>query len=316
MIRAIIKGFVLAAAWPMLACAQNVLEISDVDPISLVSWNGSGGLTGEDDYCVVSYKRRRPRQYDVAAYANGYIDGDGDFALENSFGEQLKVFLSWRGNATGGSYVPLRPNESSGDVTDRQDGAFNCGEPNALATIRLDISAAALASASAGTYSGTFQIDAWQFDNNGNRYPSSGPVYQSFTVTLPELVQITNLNDIDLGNYDGVSDLTQSDDICIFRNGFGSFRIKASGGPSDGDPFLLSNGADQIPYLVALKDNAMASHVSVTEGQWLGGLNGHGSQNCGGTTNASVQVTALASDMVSATPGTYAGTLYLTVEPD
>jgi len=312
----------LATAWPMLACAQqNVLDISGLDPISIVSWNGSGGLMGEDDYCILSYREfwfgAFSRQYDVAAYHNGYVDGDGDFALEHVSGDQLKVSLGWRGNATGGNFVTLRPQETSGDVTGRQDGASDCSQPEALATIRIDISATTLATAQAGTYSGTFQIDVWQFTGNGSgRYPSSGPIYQSFSVTIPELVQITNLDDIDLGSFDGVNDLTQGDDICIFRNGFGDFRIKASGGSGTADAFLLSNGAGQIPYQVALKDDAMASFVTVAAGQWLGGLNGHGSQNCGGGTNASFQVTALASDMMTATSGTYSGTLYLTVEPD
>ncbi|MFC6634821.1 hypothetical protein [Microbulbifer taiwanensis] len=329
--RVIINSAFLAATWPMFVWAhhndESTLEIRRADPIYIAAWNGSGGLTGEDDYCIRSFERirghgsqngRYPRDYDVAAYGDSYIDGDGDFALENGSGEQLKVSLSWRGNSTGGSFVTLRPNETSGDVTSRQNGAVRCNDSDAAATIRIDISAATLASASAGTYAATFRIDAWQFDDDGSRYPSSGPIYQSFTVTLPELVQITNLDNIDLGSFDGVSDIIEGDDICIFRNGFGNFRIKANGGPGDGDPFLLSNGTSQIPYQVALKDDSMPDPISVTEAQWLGGLMGHGSKDCGGgnNTNASVQVTTLASDMATATSGSYLGTLYLTVEPE
>lgn len=307
-IRVILKGVIIVAAWPMPAYAS-VLDIRGVDSIYLINWNGSGGLTGEDDYCVISRSGGTPLPYDVAAWADGFHDGE-DFVLRNASSEELKVSLSWRGNATGGSFVPLQPYETSGDLTGQQRGARNCRQSDANATIRIDISAATLASASAGTYSGTFRIDALQYGGD-NLY-----IYQSFSVTLPELVQITDLDNIDLGGFDGVNDLIEGDEICIFRNGFGNFRIKASGGPSDVDAFLLSNGAGQIPYQVAFKGDGMASFVSLAEGEWLAGSNGHGSQDCGGGTNASVQVTALAADMATATPGTYTGTLYLTVEPD
>ena len=280
------------------------VTFSGLNNISLGSWSGTGGLKGSDSYCVVSKNRTRRVRYDVAAY--GPSDSAGNFRLSNTVtGSTLPINFRWTGNR--GSYLMTNYN-ISGYVTPNQKGALNCTEAAANAQIDIEVSAANLASAAAGTYSGTFRIDSLQ-----QASPRSYNI-QTFIVTVPELVQITNLDNIDLGSQNGINDAIGTDGLCIFRNGGGSYTLRASGGAGNSDPYELSNGSSTIPYSVAFREGVSA-FVPQPPGASTSSLSGSGVQNCNGATNADVQVKVDAADITTADPGNYTGVLYITAEP-
>lgn len=294
-------GLLLLSQW-----AFAFVEITGLDDIQLGVWSGSGGLMGTDTYCLVSKQSATSTQavrYDVAAY--GPNDPAGNFVLLNAIdNSQLPVRLTWNGNA--GSYV-MTDYAVTRFLTPLQNGAINCGQAAANISISIEALAGDLASARAGTYSGSFQIDALQ-SQSPNRY-----VIESYSVTIPELVQITNLDDIDLGVFNGVSDAIGSDQLCVFRNGAADYALRASGGVNATDPFVLSNGSATLSYQVSFREGSGA-FTQRTPGQLLTGLSGSAVQDCGGGTNAEVQVRVNQSEMMTNAPGTYTGVLYIVAE--
>ena len=294
-------GLLLFSQW-----AFAFVEFTGLDDIQLGVWSGSGGLMGSDSYCLVSKRSATsttPVRYDVAAY--GPDDGAGNFVLLNSVdNSQLPIQLTWNGN--NGSYVMTDYNVTR-FLTPLQNGAINCGQAAANVSITIEALAGDLAAARAGTYSGSFQIDALQ-SQTPNTY-----LIDSYSVTIPELVQISNVNDIDLGVFNGGSDAVGTDQLCVFRNGAASYALRASGGLNASDPFVLNSGGNSLSYSVSFREGS-GSFTERTPGQPLTGLNGSGTQNCGGGTNAEVQVRVLQADMLASPPGTYTGILYIVAE--
>ena len=127
-----------------------------------------------------------------------------------------------------------------------------------------------------------------------------------------EMIQISDLNDIPLGTFDGVNDLIASDDICVYRNNAAAtYTVTASG--SSGN-FEVDNGIDVIPYQVEYDDSS--GFVTLTDSTPIAAANADSSLlDCGGTPVATVRITTLATDMSSASPGLYTDTLTLTVAP-
>ncbi len=294
----------------MLFCLPVKAQVtfSGLNDISLGSWSGTGGLHGSDSYCIVSKNNNwwgasRVR-YDVAAY--GPADSAGNFRLSSTTNNAtLPINFRWTGNR--GSYL-MSNYSNTGYTTPYQNGALNCSEAAADAQIDIEVSAANLASAAAGTYTGTFRIDSLQLSS-----PRSYNI-QTFTVTIPELIQISDLDDIDLGSQSGTNDAVGSDGLCIFRNGGGSYTLRASGGTGNNDPYELSNGTSTLPYTVAFREGS-SPFVNQAPGTSSSSLSGSSIQNCGGTNNADVRVKISAADITAADPGNYNGVLYITAEP-
>jgi hypothetical protein len=284
-----------------------VIQISGLDDISLGSWTGSGGLIGSDTYCVISTRGSGSQRvsYNVGAYGPHY--SNGYFYLQRvGSSSRLPISFKWTGNR-GGTYT-MRDYPSTNFYTGNQYGARSCSEANSVARIDIEVSASALGSAQAGIYRGNFQIDAYQA---GTPYHTT---IRSFVVEIPELVQITQLDDIDLGHYDGANDKVAEESICIFRNGGGDYRLRASGGNGSNDPFILNNGVNTLPYEVAVREGSQP-FVQRNPGQSLNNLSGSRYKNCNGSTNADVRITVRNTAMQAATPGSYNGVLYLTAEP-
>lgn len=286
---------------------QAVIQISGLDDISLGSWTGSGGLRGSDSYCVISTRGSSSQRvgWNVGAYGPHY--SNGSFYLQRvGSNARLPIDFKWTGNR-GGTYS-MRDYPSTNFYTTNQYGARSCSEANSVARIDIEISAATLGSAQAGIYRGNFQIDAYQ---SGTPYHTT---IRSFVVEIPELIQLTQLDDIDLGHYDGANDKVAQEAICIFRNGGSDYRLRASGGNSSNAPFVLNNGVNTLPYEVAIREGNQP-FVQRNPGQTLNNLSGSKYQNCNGSTNADVQVIVRNTAMQAAAPGSYNGVLYLTAEP-
>ncbi len=130
------------------------------------------------------------------------------------------------------------------------------------------------------------------------------------TVTIEERVQISGLNDIALGTYSGAGDLSGSDDFCVYRNGTGFYTLEVgSQNPATSGAFRLTNGTAFIPYSVSVNG------TSLLHGENVEGTGHASSVTCGSSTNASLAVEVLASDLQAAPSGAYADTITLVVSP-
>lgn len=146
---------------------------------------------------------------------------------------------------------------------------------------------------------------------------SSGSLLVSLTV--PQLVRISSLDDIDLGTFSGAGDVTGRDDVCVWSTTRG-YRVTASGSGTAG-AFQLTGASptDVIPYQVQWADAAgETSGAALSTGAALNAQSAAtSSPTCGGGSalNASVIVVIAETDMTAATASAYSGTLSLLVEP-
>lgn len=138
----------------------------------------------------------------------------------------------------------------------------------------------------------------------------------TINLSIPNIVRITGLTDINLGTYAGV-DVSGSDALCVYRNVTGNYSITAESTNTDaGGTFKLKGaGADYIPYSVDWTDTV--GPTALTEGLQDTTMTGASitSTTCGGGTNHSVTVSVAALDADAATAtGAYSDVLVLTVE--
>jgi hypothetical protein len=136
---------------------------------------------------------------------------------------------------------------------------------------------------------------------------------------LAAQVQITGLSDIQLGSWDGSSDMAGEDSHCVLAPHGGSFSIQATGdGP--GNAFSLQNGAFHLPYGVSYNDGSGWSPM--TSGRPLSGQKGEPNPNqlqrclAGRRSPERVRVRVLARDLGAAIAGGYSGRLTLLVAPE
>jgi hypothetical protein len=137
--------------------------------------------------------------------------------------------------------------------------------------------------------------------------------------TLAAQVLITGLSDLDLGTWNGVSDLQGEDQHCVYGGQAGRYSIEATGdGP--GNAFALQNGPFSLPYQVTYNDGTGWSDMA--PGRPLPGQRGAPNLiqwlRCvlGRREPESVRVRVLAQDLSAAIAGGYSGTLTLLVAPE
>lgn len=163
--------------------------------------------------------------------------------------------------------------------------------------------------------------------NDGGLATGSSTGDLDISVEIPDLVQITGLNNIDLGTYSG-SNLSGEDQVCVYRNGSGEYEITFTSGSNNGAPDaasgvaayeLESSTGDTIAYTVDFEDSVAGAYTDTSVGinSALTGQTGDdASANCGSGNNAKVRVSVAAATMESAPAGDYVGTLYMTVSPE
>lgn len=140
------------------------------------------------------------------------------------------------------------------------------------------------------------------------------------TMQTQALARITDLDDIDLGTWNGTTGLSAADNICVWSTTRG-YQITASGSGTAG-AFTLTDGTDTIAYSVAWDDAAgAASGTALATGTALTAqASGATSATCqGGTTpTATVLVSVSQTDLEAATfnSAVYSGTLTLVVAPE
>jgi hypothetical protein len=139
----------------------------------------------------------------------------------------------------------------------------------------------------------------------------------SITLGIQDLVRISGLADMALGNYTGAGDLNSNEDVCVYRNGpSGQYKVTASA--SEG-AFALKAGSNAIPYKVYFNDaTGVSGETLLTYSAISGAQSGANNQSvdCSvGGKSSNVHVQLLETDLQAAAPGAYSGTLILTVEP-
>jgi hypothetical protein len=298
------------------------VSISGINNVTINSWSGiSNSLEGSDTYCVISCNGacNQPQTFDVAAYTSGPTDASGNFYLTHTGNgtTTLRTAFEWT-NPTRGTFTMTNYNVTGFTAPPSSPyapGATSCAQANSQNRITIKIAEGDLATALAGTYSGVYSIDMCRVNNGGNTVECVAPV--GFTVTLPELIQITQLKNFMLTTWAGVGSVQRSEDFCVFRNGYGGFAITATGNNDAGGNFRLRSGSNTIPYSVQFNDGG-AWHNAVPGSQLsnsVTGFTGVSRRNCGGSTSHTMRVTIQEMDLSAARSGDYTDTITILVEP-
>ena len=282
--------------------ALAVVGITGVDNINLGSWDPTQGAAfGTTEFCVESrhgnsnnttpYDARveqfTPTPFELVSPGNPSIPMTATFVV------------------LGGSSEPLTP----GVFTAKdKPGATTCPAAD-NAQIGVNLSLADLSTAFAGDYQGTFTITI-----RGNSGAQQATAQFTVSITIPDMIRISGLTDIDLGLFDGTNDLNGLSAACVYRNsGVDTYTLVATGGSSG--TFEVSNGVDAIPFQVAY-DNGSGVPSPLIHASPANQNNADTTDpDCGAAPGASVRVTALASDMTGSSSGAYTGILTLLVAP-
>lgn len=289
-----------------------LISIQNLDDITINGWDGiSSNVSGFDDYCVISYTgtavNPTVRSYDVAM--RGASDNGGNFFLEHSTSSAtIPVSFTWHHN--NGSSWTMKDYNKIGITTGLVPGSLKCNDPNAKVRIKVMISESALQTAPAGIYRSTYQIDGFQTGAGGQH---TG--FQNFEVTLPELVQISGLDDIFMrGEFN--QNIVAKESFCIYRNHSGGVAITSTSlNGANANKFRLRNvNGDFINYKVAYKQQARFKNVK--HGQAKTGFVGSPIKDCGGGTNTELRIRVTAANTAGKPGGSYSDTLTILVEPE
>ena len=132
-------------------------------------------------------------------------------------------------------------------------------------------------------------------------------------------VQIASLNDLNLGTWSGIGDLTGDISHCVLNTvNPRRYNITASGDGAGG-AFALINGASSLPFQVSYNDGGGFTTMTATAPLTnQGGYNPGQFNQCMNGTRAAflIRVLILGTDMSVADGGPYTGTIYLTVVPE
>lgn len=279
----------------------------DIAPLSLTAplvWSG-GDITYSYDYCIVSTDEPNPSGNTPVPYR---MTAFAPFALASG-ASQIPFSVAWRDLYTAQTRT-LLPGVATAYVF--SGAAPGCPSGN-NGRVTITILEATLLAAPIGNYSATLIIEA---GSQGQGRPKlQGTI--NLTLTIGGLIRIGQLTDISLGVFDGISNLSASDSLCVYRNFAGSYGVRVSG-QGAGGAFVLVNGASQVVFDVTWNDGSGAAVVS--PGALLSGRVGAyvASPDCAGgaANNATLGVSATAASMNAATAtGLHAGLLTITVEP-
>lgn len=130
----------------------------------------------------------------------------------------------------------------------------------------------------------------------------------SIQLSIPLLIKIQGLQDIDLGTYTGTGDLQGASNACVKRNGAGSYSVTAT----SINAFALT-GSASVPYGVTWGGQPLGQGV-VLAGQIPEAV--AFKEACGATAMNKIGVSVRAVDLQVAPPGMYTDVLTLMVQPD
>ena len=140
----------------------------------------------------------------------------------------------------------------------------------------------------------------------------------TITADVTYQVQISGLSDmtVDYAGWDGISDLTTSESVCVWSNANGGhYNITATGSGSS-RAFEITGPDGTLPYAVEWTGGGAATALTATTA--AAGMTGanHGKTCSSGGPTANLDVIISAANLSAASAGTYTGTLTLLVAPE
>lgn len=177
---------------------------------------------------------------------------------------------------------------------------------NAQSTIRL-VAAISILSMS------SFALAATQGDIGTTSTGSS-----DLDAEIPVLYKITDVADRDLGTFNGTAAMSSNDDVCIYSNDSGNYKVTATGS-GDASAFTLTAGGNTLAYTVKWNDEeGTTGSESLTAGTAKTGQTGANQTDpaCGTGMTANFEVTISQAEAILRPAGQYSGTLTFVIAED
>ena len=136
------------------------------------------------------------------------------------------------------------------------------------------------------------------------------------SLEIVDRVQITNMKDIALGSYSGSGAMVDSTSFCVYRNGGDQYQLTLT---TDTGAFQLDSATtlDSIAFTTKVDaDLTPADGAGIAYNTASAGMTGAGAVDCGGSDNASLEITfAEAALQAASTAADYQATMTVLVEP-
>jgi len=138
------------------------------------------------------------------------------------------------------------------------------------------------------------------------------------SISVSQVVQVTGLQDMDLGSWSGSGDIAVDETFCVYSNNTtAGYNISISSTYQDaGGNFRLMN-TDQsamVPYQLSFLDAVAGTGTAVSTAA-LSGQGSNTSSNCAGADNAKLSILVTAADMQAVPGDAYSDTITLVVAP-
>ncbi len=305
-----------------LAClssaAYAAVAVTPVAGYDFGIWSpGSGAPAASQDFCVVSVVGNRLtannsnqlRPWGATLYDDSGASSANVFRIEHVAGGsfiELEVRLR---DLRSGAEESLAPGVVT--ATDKTGDELHCprGGPNGRLSVRL--LGSGLAAARAGSYEGQFTLEI----SGGSNGRDTDTTTFTIRIDVPDLVRISNLNDISLGFYPGSGEMVGSDALCVYRNDpAGAYTVEASG-QGAGNAFVVAQNGTELPFAVDFSDGNGWRALTAGGAPLAAGNASSQALDCGGVLNAAVRVRIAEAELATAEPGSYAGRLTITVAP-
>ncbi len=141
------------------------------------------------------------------------------------------------------------------------------------------------------------------------------------TVVIPAQFKISGVNNFSLGSYAGSGNISANQDICVYTNGSGSYRVRVTDDTSMSPTgFSVQNGISTSDILYKIYWNNTTGTTGSTQLTYNAPLSRTGanvlSTNCSvGGKSANIEVTFAQTDLRKAVTGGYSGTITIAIEP-
>lgn len=284
----------------------------DITPAALtetLNWVGTS-ITRNTDFCVLSVQEPQASGTTVLPYDVTAAAATAQFELVSG-ANSIPVSLSWQDLRTSQT-VSLSPGISTAQTNTGDTSGCPGGNNGRLI---LSVNNADIVAAVPGTYSGQMDIDVSNAGAGRSRFRAR----VTYELVVPDSIRVTQLNDVNLGTFDGVTDVSMTESLCVFRRSGGTYAVVLTGSGAGG-AFHLTNGPSAIPYTVTWNDGGGA--VTATAGAAIPGRTNSYTldEYCAGgaANNAALGVQVLANDILSlaSTTGIHTGVLTITVQPE
>ena len=288
------------------------------DTFALADWSGTANNNPAVTlrHCAFSNApaAATPKTYDATATGNG--TPLGAFTLSGPGGDLPYELAINDGNG----FVVLSPGvaQSFDALTESQyNTCTNNANSNGGQRLRVRVLGADAQGFAAGTYTGALDLAIASPNGTSNDSDTSGAI----SVTLPAMVRISALSlnySFGTWNPDSAANLVRFDSsVCIWSNhSSGQYTITATSGSG---AFEVLSGGDSIAYSVWWSDQTGVTTVAGSDLELAYGVPETlaavtSAVNCAGPGNNASLVLEIANDAIAdALPGTYTGTLDITI---